>query len=76
MENKTINIPRRRLCVVLALMPVALALPGRLRAESSMSDATYPIQKTEAEWRDVLTPEQFRVLRKSATERAFSRMGW
>ena len=31
---------------------------------------TFEITKTEAEWRKVLTPEQFRVLRKHGTERA------
>ena len=30
------------------------------------------IQKTEAEWRAKLTPEQYRVTRESGTERAFS----
>ena len=30
----------------------------------------FEITKTEAEWREVLTPEQFQVLRKHGTERA------
>ena len=30
------------------------------------------VQKTEAEWRESLTAEQFRVLRQKGTERAFS----
>ena len=30
----------------------------------------YEIQKSEREWQEVLTPEQFRVLRKHGTERA------
>ena len=32
--------------------------------------------KTEAEWRDSLTPEQYQVLRKSGTERAFTGEYW
>ena len=32
--------------------------------------------KTEAEWRDKLTPEQYQVLRKSGTERAFTGEYW
>ncbi len=30
----------------------------------------FPVQKSEAEWRAELTPEQFRVLRQHGTERA------
>ncbi|MDP9039123.1 MAG: peptide-methionine (R)-S-oxide reductase MsrB [Acidobacteriota bacterium] len=30
------------------------------------------VQKTEAEWRELLTPEQFNVLRGKGTERAFT----
>jgi len=34
------------------------------------------IEKTEAEWREQLTPEQFRVTRKHVTERAFTGPNW
>jgi peptide-methionine (R)-S-oxide reductase len=37
--------------------------------ESAVSDK---FNKSEADWRDVLTPEQFTVLRKKGTERAFT----
>lgn len=36
------------------------------------SRARPPIEKTESEWRDLLTPEQFEVTRRHGTERAFS----
>ncbi len=36
------------------------------------SNEPFTVNKTEQEWRDMLTPEQFRVLRKHGTERAGS----
>ena len=31
--------------------------------------ADYPVQKTDEEWRRILTPEQYQILRQHATER-------
>ena len=43
-----------------------------------MTDTQRPtaIQKTDAEWRAELTPEQYRVLRQKGTERAFTGELW
>jgi peptide-methionine (R)-S-oxide reductase len=45
-------------------------LPRRSREEMATANSGFEITKTEEEWRKVLTPEQFRVLRKHGTERA------
>jgi peptide-methionine (R)-S-oxide reductase len=34
------------------------------------SENQYEVQKTEQEWKETLTPEEFKVLRKHSTERA------
>ncbi|TGZ79536.1 methionine-R-sulfoxide reductase B2 [Ascodesmis nigricans] len=31
--------------------------------------ASYPVQKSDSEWRAILSPEQFRILREKGTER-------
>jgi peptide-methionine (R)-S-oxide reductase len=36
------------------------------------SDRTYPVQKSEDEWRKELTPEEYDVLRRAGTERPWS----
>ncbi|MBK9731666.1 MAG: peptide-methionine (R)-S-oxide reductase MsrB [Chitinophagaceae bacterium] len=38
----------------------------------STSKTTFPVMKTDAEWKQILTPEQFNILREKGTERAFT----
>jgi peptide-methionine (R)-S-oxide reductase len=46
---------------------------GSLFSSSSTSKMTnHPVQKTDAEWQAVLSPEQFRVIRQKGTEPAFT----
>ncbi|AXV14739.1 peptide-methionine (R)-S-oxide reductase [Neorhizobium sp. SOG26] len=42
-----------------------------------MSDVVTPkVQKSDAEWREELSPEQYRILRQAGTERAFTGPFW
>src|SRR3954470_19371693 len=61
----------------------ARASPGcRAAPRGSLTPEGYPqcmateIKKSDAEWREELTPEQYQVLRQAGTERAFTGAFW
>ena len=57
----------------LGLAPVLAWLGRGQDVETSEApQSPFPVQRTDAEWRAALTPEQYRVLRGHGTERAFS----
>ncbi|BAT54115.1 methionine sulfoxide reductase B [Nostoc sp. NIES-3756] len=57
-----------------ALVSTALLSPYILQRSNIMaaSNTKFEITKSEQEWQSILTPEQYRVLRKHGTERAFT----
>lgn len=61
---------RRSFCNFLAITGVSGTIP---LAGCSASEASgFPLQKSEAEWREILPQDRFRVLREEATEPAGS----
>jgi peptide methionine sulfoxide reductase msrA/msrB len=50
----------------------ANAQPGSLSNPSEETGMVKKIDKTDQEWKEILTPEQYRVLRRAGTERAFT----
>ena len=67
---------RRSFVTTAAIAATGIALGVRAkvaRSDQAATDAThYEVVHTDAEWRKLLTPEQYDVLRESATEYAFS----
>ena len=65
----------RRLIALAGVSTIALAAAARLLSSAKAETAapkSFEISRTEEEWKKLLTPEQFYVLRKHGTERAFT----
>ncbi len=49
-----------------------LLISCNTNAQSKKKKETFPVTKTEAEWKQILSPEQYLVMIEKGTERAFS----
>ncbi len=63
---------RRAFIWTLATVAGGAVAIARLPAQAEKRTGRFEIEKTPAEWREILTPEQYRVLREHGTERAGS----
>ncbi len=56
----------------LVLGPVVAWVAGSGGSADDSSPPSFPVQKPDEQWQRELSPEQYRILREHATERAFS----
>jgi peptide-methionine (R)-S-oxide reductase len=62
----------RRGLIVSGFAGFAAAIGAACRSQELSAAAKFEVTHTDAEWRKLLTPDQYQVLRKEATERPFS----
>ncbi|MEO1450866.1 MAG: peptide-methionine (R)-S-oxide reductase MsrB [Bacteroidota bacterium] len=67
---------RLTIIILLSLAYITAACQTTSHSTSAEETQVYPVQKTDAEWKELLSDEQFRILRKQGTERAFTGEYW
>ena len=58
--------------LMLLIFPLLGSCQSKKNTQQTKIKKTYRVEKTKAQWQEILSPLSYRVLRKSATERAFS----
>ena len=65
-----------RISLVLLISLMGMVASCQTKTVSDNQDHSYPIQKTEEEWKEMLTDQQYNILREHGTERAFTGEYW
>jgi len=67
----TMKIYKSVIAISFSLIWLTSCLNSTELNKSAMKE-NYKVQKTDSEWKQILSPEQYKVLRQKATERPFS----
>jgi peptide-methionine (R)-S-oxide reductase len=65
------NMKIMKTLILTLLTIIAIGCNGNAQKESKVS-SKFEITKTDAEWKEILPPQEYAVLRKGATEKAYS----
>jgi len=73
MKNKILSL----LTIIAVTMSACAQTSTKSKVETvTNKDISFPVTKTDAEWKKILTPEQYSVLRQQGTEPAFTGAYW
>lgn len=67
---------KNRIIILLALLSGLAVACAQSTTKVPQNDSDYEVVKSEEEWKKILSPLEFRVLRQHGTERAFSGDLW
>ena len=65
-----------RISIILILAFTYFTGACQTKSTTKEESLSYPIQKSDAEWKKILSKEQFYILRQQGTERAFTGKYW
>ena len=58
--------------ILVCLGILTISCTSNAQKKTAKKEKTYVVSKTNAEWKEILTPEQYYILRQAGTERPFS----